>query len=85
VDVEAISFPAGPVEEILMGIIDGWGGEVFYARQVRGNGEEGMGFPGLLVGSVDIGMAGGAYGIAYVGWGGGGLFRGGFLAGEVQG
>jgi hypothetical protein len=68
-----------------MGIIDGWGGEVFYARQVRGNGKEGMGFPGLLVGGVDIGMAGGAYGIAYIVRGGGGLFRGGFLAGEVQG
>jgi hypothetical protein len=50
-----------------MGIIDGWGGEVFYAGQVRGNREEGMGFPGLLVSGVDIGMAGGAYGIAYVG------------------
>jgi hypothetical protein len=49
-----------------MGIIDRGGGEVFYTRQVRGNGEEGMGFPGLLVGGVDIGMAGGAYGIAYI-------------------
>jgi hypothetical protein len=49
-----------------MGIIDGWSGEVFYAGQVRGNGKEGMGFPGLLVGGVNIGMAGGAYGIAYI-------------------
>jgi hypothetical protein len=68
-----------------MGIIDGWGGEVFYAGQVRGNREEGMGFPGLLVGGVDIGMAGGAYGITYIARGREGLFRGGFLAGEVQG
>jgi hypothetical protein len=68
-----------------MGIIDGGGGEVFYAGQVRGNGEQRMGFPGLLVGGVDIGMAGGAYGIAYIVRGGGGFLRDGFLAGEVQG